>query len=595
MGKTTIDGLAVRTSSSSRRAAAGSGKPARSMELAPRRRASAASAKKSTSNPNAVAPLKKRSDDELLDFGWEDKTHDDLHRSMETLGEDTGADWSDLLGELSESKTSARATGVADFLADDELSEDPKNDGKASAGSWLDEWADENDYDSKTKKTHRHKKHFGRYATLAVVAILLIGAGIFYKWGDSLISRLTGGNSGLFDAFKAMVSDEIPFEKDVNGRTNVLVFGTEGYNMNGDSGNGRHDGAQLTDSIMVVSFDQETKDVALLSLPRDLKVSMACSAGKVNEVFWCHNQNGDNEEAGAKALMQQIGSVLGLDFQYYAHVNWASLIDIIDTLGGITVTLDEDINDVYYTGAVARAGEPLTVNGEQALGLARARHGTAGGDFTRGNTQQKIVEAIADKLIHNGVGMSEALGLVNILGDNLRSNFSADNIKAAVRLASGFSISSIRQVPLVDYSQGLTYFTTATINEISYVVPTSGSNDYSQIQAYIAQMLSTNQIVRENANITVYNATDGYGLANNESAALERDGYNILGIGNADIDDCTESYCVYALNPEKTATKAALEERYGAQARTAGELPDGIPIDGSDFIILIGLAHVEEA
>ncbi len=45
--------------------------------------------------------------------------------------------------------------------------------------------------------------------------------------------------------------------------SNVLIFGTEGYDMNGSSGDGVHDGAQLTDSIMVASFDQERKDVAL--------------------------------------------------------------------------------------------------------------------------------------------------------------------------------------------------------------------------------------------------------------------------------------------------------------------------------------------
>ena len=85
---------------------------------------------------------------------------------------------------------------------------------------------------------------------------------------------------------------------------------------------------------------------------------------------------------------------------------------------------------------MAKAGEPLTVDGTKALGLARARHGTTGGDFTRGNTQQKIVEGIAQKVLQNGVGVNEALGLLNILGDNLRSNFRQIILHSAVRLAS---------------------------------------------------------------------------------------------------------------------------------------------------------------
>lgn len=608
MGKTTIDGLAVRASSSSRRGSSSvRKKPARSMDVAMRRARSnelAASRKvdrtRLLADTSAVDPLQsRRAKDEFLGsvqgFGAEEE--DTLaNYGSETLGESSDADWSELLSELGESKPAK--SSMASFL-DEELSETPNEQSHSQSENWLDEWGEDEEESGKdggcaSRKQNRHKKrHLGRNIALAVVAVLLVGAGVCYKWGDDLISRLTGGNSGLFDAFRAIVSDEVPFEEDAKGRTNVLVFGTEGYNMNGDSGNGQHDGAQLTDSIMVVSFDQKTKDVALLSLPRDLKVPMACSAGKINEVFWCHNQQGDNEEAGAKALMKQIGNILGLDFQYYAHVNWASLIDIINTLGGITVTLDEDINDVYYTGAVARAGEPITVNGEQALGLARARHGTAGGDFTRGNTQQKIVEAIVEKVLNTGVGMNEALGLVNILGDNLRSNFSADNIKAAVRLASGFNIANIRQVPLVDFAAGINYFTTATINEISYVVPSSGNEDYAQIKEYVAEMFSSNQVAREKAKVVVYNATEGYGVAGAEREKLERDGYNIVGVGNAASEDC-DGYCLYVINPEMQATKAALEERYGVQARTAEELPEDILPEAADIILVVGKTETEE-
>lgn len=603
MGKTTIDGLAVRTSNSSHRGSSAmrsTSKSVRSMDMTARRKTRPLAQKALAAGSNVSDPLRQRYvkdtfTNEIDDFnaGNELKNRLDNYGS-ETLGDDSGADWSDLLGELSESKNTS--SSFDDFLNDTELSDAPE--GVSASKDWLSEWGDESDdfSDDEKRPRHnkRHKKHLGRKIALALVAVVIVAGGVCYKWGDDLIKRLTGGNSGLFDAFKAVVSDEIPFEEDANGRTNVLVFGTEGYNMNGDSGDGQHDGAQLTDSIMVVSFDQDTKDVALLSLPRDLKVPMACSAGKINEVFWCHNQDGTNEEAGAKALMKQIGNILGLEFQYYAHVNWASLIDIINTLGGITVTLDEDINDIYYTGAIARAGEPITVNGEQALGLARARHGTAGGDFTRGNTQQKIVEAIVDKVIHNGIGMNEALGLVNILGDNLRSNFSADNIKAAVRLASGFSVSSIRQVPLVDYNQGISYFTTATINEISYVVPTFGSDNYTQIKDYVAEMLSSNQVVREKAKITVYNATEGYGVASAERERLEHDGYNIIGVGNAAAEDCESGYCIFILNPEKVATQVALEERYGVQAHSAEELPEDILPDASDIIIIVGETNTEE-
>lgn len=632
MGKTTIDGLAVRESNNSRRKVSHARNAA--TRSAARKSMDMALARKATATPVTSAVAPKTFDDSLVAESKRRKTrasassflepvrsfgHDEEYDELdETFGggapaAGTEADWSDLLGELSESNAKAgRQTQVSDFVQ------------PATSGRWLDDWAekptddsasrdsfeeeeldekavldkfvdDEGDAKEKRKrKKHKKKLSVGKVIALAMLLILVGGGGALYMWGDGLISRLTGGKSGLFDSLRAMVSDEIPFETDKNGRTNVLIFGTEGYDMDGSWGDGQHDGAQLTDSIMVASFDQNTKDVALLSLPRDLKVSMACSAGKINEVFWCHNQDGKNEEAGAQALMRQIGDILDIEFQYYAHVNWGSLVSIIDTLGGITVTLDEDINDYYYTGAVAKAGEPITVNGEQALGLARARHGTTGGDFTRGNTQQKIVEGIAQKVLQSGVGVNEALGLLNILGDNLRSNFSADNIKAAVRLASGFNVSSIRQVPLVNYDENVFYMTTATINNVSYVVPSAGERNYSQIQEYVAGMFSSDSVKREGAKLAVYNATDEYGVASAERNKLEDAGFKVLRVGDAASGVCDATYCVYEMSDKKVATRAALEERYGVTVRPESEMPEGVWGGDVDFVVIAGTVASEE-
>lgn len=609
MGKTTIDGLAVRESNNSRRGVGRTRNAGKSMDMAPaKKRAARSSASVSGFDSSLMADSGYREPaasaksflDPVQSFGYNEGFDEDLGNAKSA---GAGADWSDLLGELSD--VSENKVGAEEFVqpatsgrwlddwaeksTDDSLNEPFEQDSTAADDeSVLDKFVDDGENGGKKPKKHKKKLSVGKMVALAMVLIVVVGVGALYMWGDGLISRLTGGKSGLFDSLRAMVSDEIPFETDANGRTNVLIFGTEGYDMNGSSGDGVHDGAQLTDSIMVASFDQETKDVALLSLPRDLKVSMACSAGKINEVFWCHNQDGTNEEAGAQALMKQVGNILGVEFQYYAHVNWASLIEIIDTLGGITVTLDEDLNDYYYTGIVAKAGEPLTVDGTKALGLARARHGTTGGDFTRGNTQQKIVEGIAQKVLQNGVGVNEALGLLNILGDNLRSNFSADNIKAAVRLASGFNISSIRQVPLVNYDENVFYVTTATINDISYVVPSAGERDYSEIQEYVAGMFSSDGVKREGAKFAVYNATEGYGVASAERERLEGDGFKVLRVGDAASNVCGLAYCVYEMSDEKVATRAALEERYGIAVHPASELPEGVWGGDVDFIVIVG-------
>lgn len=608
MAKTTIDGLRVRESSSKPHKPSVSRSSARVVDMKPSH-TSSKSLQKRQEMIDSIDEIRGRqsAENDFLDpvetFDFDSADEVDEQSSS---GGDVGADWSELLSDFTTTPQKPVKRGVtrkspvkpqavpqknSDFI--DEWTGGDEEDFLAPTNTLTDDDDDEKPEISRhelRKKTRSHKKrHLGRNIAIVTVCLLLVAGGVLYKWGDQLISRLTGGNSGLWGAIKSFVSDEIPFDADENGRTNVLIFGTEGYNMNGDTAYGAHDGAQLTDSIMVASFNQETKDVALISLPRDLKVPMACSAGKINEVFWCHNQDGLNEANGAQALMEQVGDVLGLKFQYYAHINWASLIDIINTLGGITVTLDENIADYGYTGAVAQAGVPMEVNGEQALGLARARHGTQGGDFTRGNTQQKIVEAIINKVLENGVGIGEGLNLLNILGDNLRSNFSTDNIKAGIHLLSGFSIGGIRQISLVDYDTNTFYVKTATIDDVSYVVPAAGTNNYSDIRAYVAEMLSNNPTAREKARIAIYNASGQYGVAAAEREKLTAEDFDVVGVGDATIGDCLESYCVYRVGEQEfSATEEALTGRYNTIIRGAEELPQDIEPGEVDYIIILG-------
>ena len=349
--------------------------------------------------------------------------------------------------------------------------------------------------EKKNKKDKKDKKPHKVRTTIITIILLLITlalGGFCYLciWGTDIIAKITGGGN-VFDLLTFFDEDHYePLKTAPDGRTNILAFGTSGYNMEGDEGKGKHAGAQLTDSIMMISINQNTGDIALLSLPRDLKASPTCTAtGKINEVYWCKNQKGNNEEAGAQALMAEVGSILGIEFQYYVHLNWGSLVQIVNALGGIQITLDENINDKSWTGAVYKAGETYTINGDQALGLARARHGTTGGDFSRGNSQQKILIGIKNKIYEVNLPLVDMLGLASTLGDNLRTNLTIEELKTAAHLTFEFDLETMRQINLVDYNKKVFYMTTANINGISYVVPKAGVGNYSKIQEFVAEQL----------------------------------------------------------------------------------------------------------
>ncbi len=327
--------------------------------------------------------------------------------------------------------------------------------------------------------------------TSIILVIVLIFIGLIawvVFWGNDIIAKITGGQGNILDLLTFVEPTYEPLKTDENGRTNILAFGTSGYNMEGEEGNGVHDGAQLTDSIMILSLNQETGDLAMLSLPRDLKSSPTCTTtGKINEVYWCNNMYGEDEQAGAEALMAEVSSILGIDFQYYAHLNWGSLIQIVDTLGGINITLDEGIYDYYYTGAVFEPGIEYTINGAEALGLARARHGTTSGDFSRGASQQKILIGIKDKIFEKDLNLTDIISLASTLGDNLRTNLSLEEMKTLAHLTWNFDFNNMRQLSLIEPEA---LMTTGTINGISYVLPVGGANYYTRIQEYISEQIT---------------------------------------------------------------------------------------------------------
>ena len=449
--------------------------------------------------------------------------------------------------------------------------------------------ADPSETTNKSKKAKKmHKKPVSKKRKiitgilLFIVLILLGGVIWFILWGNDIIAKITGGQGNIFDLF---TENYVDLKTDENGRTNILAFGTSGYNMDGDEGNGTHDGAQLTDSIMVISLDQKTGDVAMLSLPRDLKASSTCTAtGKINEIYWCNNMDGNNEQSGAEALSNEVGKILDLDFQYYAHLNWGSLIQIVNTLGGIEVTLDEDISDYGWTGAVFKAGETYTIDGDQALGLARARHGTASGDFTRGASQQKILIGIKDKVLEKQLSLTDIISLASTLGDNLRTNFSIDEMKSLAHLTYDFDFNNIRQVSLIEPER---LMTTGTINGISYVLPVGGNGNYSNIRAYVAKMFSSDPKQYEDPTILILNANDTPGAAANEKIKLEEDNYPTIYVDDVPATGEFENeYTLYARTEEKPGTKKLLEEKYNTTAKTLEELPAGIDTT-CDFVIIV--------
>lgn len=426
---------------------------------------------------------------------------------------------------------------------------------------------------------------------ILLVAIIFCGVNI-YKALNSF-SSLVGGN--IINIIK---KDRL--KEDSNGRTNVLIFGTspEGW-----------EGEDLADSIMVASINQDTKEVYTMSIPRDLWVKHSCSgwlnttAGKANESYGCGKYTalaqGEDEEAaelaGQEEMASAVSSVLGLDIHYKVHANWQVLVGIVDSLGGIDLTIEvyDGSSEMYdvATGIRYTNGEEVHLDGAQALALSRARgseggYGLGGGNFDREKNQQKILKAIADKIKTSGkYNPATLLSMLEALGDNIKTSVITSELQTIADLAQDFDVNNIKSLPFVDSDNDINLMTTGNVSGASVVVPTAGTFVYSDIQAYVARNTIYDPAIREEANIVILNGTSTSGLAAKYEVSLVSEGYIISQIDSAPTQDYIVTE-IYVLNQDKPETAKKLAEKFGVSVSEA--IPDWLSDYEADVVVVLG-------
>lgn len=444
-------------------------------------------------------------------------------------------------------------------------------------------------------KKPRKKVSKGKIVKWIVIVIILAILGVV---GYLAVKAFLAGGKVFNGNPLDIITTKTRLAEDGNGRTNILIFGTSGYTMDEDA----WDGAMLTDSIMVVSLDQDNNDAYMMSLPRDLYVRNNCPAlgktsGKLNEVFYCAYTIDKDEVAGAEALMAKSGEILGLDIQYYIHADWTALVQAIDAVGGVDVTIESDDPRGIYdssTGIKYANGEVAHLDGEKALALARARnhnygdYGLAGGNYDREKNQQKILAAFQQKAMSAGTLLNPVAvnNLIDSLGNNLITSFETGHVQTLIDIASNLQADHIKQLPFVGRDDGGPNLIATYAPNGTYLgeAPVAGVYDYSEIQAYVAQNLSSDPVVMEGATIDVLNGSDQAGLAAKKAEELEDDNYTIGSIDNAPAST-TESVTIYQLNSDMTNTAAALKDKYGVEL-IQGELAGYYT--NADFVIVFG-------
>ena len=175
------------------------------------------------------------------------------------------------------------------------------------------------------------------------------------------------------------------------------------------------------DTMIFVHVDLTTQKITLLSLPRDLYYD----GRKINATY---------AEKGIAAQVAAVENVLGYKVHHYALIDMYAFKDVIDLLGGVDVTLTEDLIDPTYKVCDGEVCSTLYypagtyhLNGTEALRVARSRHTTS--DYSRAERQQLILTGLKNKAQSLGFGDAATfLSVVNTVLASLETDFDAGDV-----------------------------------------------------------------------------------------------------------------------------------------------------------------------
>lgn len=450
---------------------------------------------------------------------------------------------------------------------------------------------------SKSRRSIPWKKIFKR-TSLALGLIVLLTAG-WFGWRLFENSKRVFGDSNIFGFLNAT-----KLKGEDQGRTNILLAGVS----TDDPG---HSGAELTDSIMLISIDTTNKQAFMLSIPRDLWVDIPdYGYSKINAANAYGEGDGYSQpgypEGGMGLLEQTLSETLEVPIHYYAKLNYSALRDAVNAVGGITVNIQSSDKRGLYDPNISKADQgPLklpngeqTIDGQTALNLSRARgdptndgriaYGFEKSDFTRTEHQRMLLLALKNKVASsstftNPVKLAE---LLEVVGKNTKTDLQPGEFRRLYDLGRQIDSNNINSLSLNDANGVNLLASYRTADGASALIPAAGVSDFSDIQLYIKKAMTNDQVVKEAAKVVVLNGGDTSGLATRFSNLLTSKGMNVVAVGDAERQE-GQSVIIDLSQNAKPKTKEALQKQFGTSVTNTNTTGYA----DADFIVVLGTSQ----
>lgn len=178
-----------------------------------------------------------------------------------------------------------------------------------------------------------------------------------------------------------------------------------------------------SDVNMIVTVNPTTKKILMTSIPRDYYVPLAS--------FGVKDKLTHAGIYGVEESMETLENLFGVEIDYYARVNFTSLINMVDALGGITVNNPQEFTS-YHTHDYYPAGQ-INMDGDTALEFVRERYGLSGGDNDRVKNQQRVLTAMLEKAMSPAI-ITNYSSILDAVSGSFVTNMSSADIQKLIQM-----------------------------------------------------------------------------------------------------------------------------------------------------------------
>ena len=264
------------------------------------------------------------------------------------------------------------------------------------------------------------------------------------------------------------ITEEVEdFSKDVSVTQNAFNVFISGIDTTGPVST-----VSRSDVNMIVTVNPQSKKILMTSIPRDYYVTLA-NMGQKDKLTHAGL-------AGVENSVKTLENFLGIDINYYARVNFTSLIQMVDALGGIEVYSDQDIPKLGIHEGIN------DMDGKKALSFSRERYSYKNGDNHRVQNQQKVLEAMINKMMSPAI-ITNYSSILDHIDGCFETNMTSDEITSLIRMQLNDMASwDIQQIQLQGHGAMLTGGAYMPGNRLYYMIPDEDS--VSQCVAQIKEV-----------------------------------------------------------------------------------------------------------